>query len=508
MSDYVTELASILGSHVWYGPLLLWPLLGACAGFLGTLLLCWSRSRRAPGPDVHWSVRARWAQECRAAATHAGLVAVMTVGFVSFNATHPLGLLASALSVSSMAAAAAGAQFAFRRLLPSLFKATTSRERLADLAFGPGTFYYWALAPFVWLPFVTSAFDTQTGMVLSLAFTMHFAWGVAALQLWRAFGLITSPAPEVEALVRETAEHTRTPLRHVWVWRWTSPNAFAFPASNDIALTSRLIHILTPEELSAVVLHELAHLREPRRMLVLRLGLSLLPLSLLLLRPVFVAHGFLGVLALLCGLVVVWFAGMWLTQRAEHTADAGAHGEDASPAYASALEKLHEDRLLPAVIGGRGPKSHPDLYDRMIAAGVTPDFPRPLPPETGRGIPYFVGLVVFFALVAFAAGTASAFMRHTENLSAATWLVTPSADDLLQLELRSDDEQTRALVALGLQGSVDPDAWFDHAWEMHLVRDCEGVAALADRAEVVGAHDEQFMTLSFTLRSLVNECWE
>ena len=28
---------------------------------------------------------------------------------------------------------------------------------------------------------------------------------------------------------------------------------------------------------------------------------------------------------------------------------------------------------------------HPSLYDRMIAAGVTPDYPRPAPPSRFRG---------------------------------------------------------------------------------------------------------------------------
>ena len=46
--------------------------------------------------------------------------------------------------------------------------------------------------------------------------------------------------------------------------------------------------------------------------------------------------------------------------------------------YAKALLKLYEDQLAPAV----GPKkraTHPDLYDRLLAAGMQPDFPRPSP---------------------------------------------------------------------------------------------------------------------------------
>ena len=157
----------------------------------------------------------------------------MTVGFLALYTTEPLGLLASVLTVLSMAAAAAGAQLAFRALHPSLTTARTARERLADLAFGPGTLYYWAIAPLVWAPFVTSAFDNQTGMVLTLAITLHFAWGFAALPLWHSLGLLTAPTPEVEALIRETAERAQTPLRRVMVWRWrTAPRSSRSMASS------------------------------------------------------------------------------------------------------------------------------------------------------------------------------------------------------------------------------------------------------------------------------------
>jgi hypothetical protein len=42
---------------------------------------------------------------------------------------------------------------------------------------------------------------------------------------------------------------------------------------------------------------------------------------------------------------------------------------------------LYEDGLLPAV-NSKKRASHPHLYDRLIAAGVTPDFPRPSAPAS------------------------------------------------------------------------------------------------------------------------------
>jgi hypothetical protein len=43
------------------------------------------------------------------------------------------------------------------------------------------------------------------------------------------------------------------------------------------------------------------------------------------------------------------------------------------------LEKIYQANQLPAVMRGNN-MVHPHLYDRMLAAGVTPDYPRPQPP--------------------------------------------------------------------------------------------------------------------------------
>jgi hypothetical protein len=48
---------------------------------------------------------------------------------------------------------------------------------------------------------------------------------------------------------------------------------------------------------------------------------------------------------------------------------------------ARALARLYEDNLIPAVLPGRG-RTHPDLYDRLLAVGVQPDFPRPTAPSS------------------------------------------------------------------------------------------------------------------------------
>ena len=47
--------------------------------------------------------------------------------------------------------------------------------------------------------------------------------------------------------------------------------------------------------------------------------------------------------------------------------------------YARALERLYEANQIPAVMRSNR-LTHPHLYDRMLAAGVTPSYPRPKRP--------------------------------------------------------------------------------------------------------------------------------
>jgi hypothetical protein len=62
-----------------------------------------------------------------------------------------------------------------------------------------------------------------------------------------------------------------------------------------------------------------------------------------------------------------------------HADDAAIQGTADAAIYARALEKIYQANQLPAVMRSNN-MVHPHLYDRMLAAGVTPDYPRPQPP--------------------------------------------------------------------------------------------------------------------------------
>jgi Zn-dependent protease with chaperone function len=214
-----------------------------------------------------------------------------------------------------------------------------------------------------------------------------------AFPLGRAIGLLR-PAPPMlaRAIARALQGTGRRPPR-AYELRIASANAFALPQLDTVAATTDALRALDEDELTAVMRHEVAHLDEGRRVRLLRvLHAATLPLAMILAAGLLRFSSLATPVALLV-LFILWVVGgKRLHRPMEERADAAAHA-DAQP-YARALEKLHQRNLAPAVLGRKG--GHPDLYDRMLAAGVTPDWPRPEPPPRNRrsGIAAFVLVLV------------------------------------------------------------------------------------------------------------------
>lgn len=120
-----------------------------------------------------------------------------------------------------------------------------------------------------------------------------------------------------------------------------------------------------------------------------------------------------------------------LCRRMEERADRVAceHMHDAA-AYASALERLHEHNLVPAVLG-KGRKTHPDLYDRMTAAGVTPSYPRPDPPSRR---PVYAAVFATLLLLGGAAFGLSTIERRAPAVSIALFGASPTRVTQLAIE--------------------------------------------------------------------------
>ena len=226
---------------------------------------------------------------------------------------------------------------------------------------------------------------------------VEFGWGTAAVTIfyiivqfiltWKILPLLKSvklimPPPErLRNLVTKVSERMNVRVSQVWMMQSASANAFAMPFGRELVFNKCLIDLLTDEELEAVCAHELGHLTESTTSLAMRILGSLPFLPFIFLTPLTHAFGLLAIAATGLAMIGLVRGFQTISRRLERRADSIArHQEANSGVYALALEKIHEANQIPAVLPQRQ-TTHPHLYDRLIAAGVTPSYPRPEPAE-------------------------------------------------------------------------------------------------------------------------------
>jgi len=226
---------------------------------------------------------------------------------------------------------------------------------------------------FGWLTWVVA------GVVLGILLAFNFGLGI---RLLKSFGLIKPASDHLNTLVNEVAQKMGVPVIASWILSTYISNAAAFPLTRQLVFTEKILETSSDDEIKAVCAHELGHLNEPRRVLFVRLLTSLAFSPLVFVRPLS-SLGQIGTNAywmLMIGVLFIWLLGIRVARRMETRADKIAVENQADVAvYARALERLYETNQTPAVMPKRATKIHPNLYDRMLAAGVTPNYPRPEP---------------------------------------------------------------------------------------------------------------------------------
>jgi Zn-dependent protease with chaperone function len=242
------------------------------------------------------------------------------------------------------------------------------------------------VALIVLLPWLPEKFNwtvlwiALTYLGLLLIFSMG---GTLALMRWT--GLLR-PAPERLQTIVDLAVQRMGGRRPVaCVLRWKAANALAFPFGRVVAVTDVALNSCTDEELLAICCHELAHLSEPRRIHFARLAGEFAWLALFLVGPLCGSLGNqTGLLTALGSFLLAQLLVRRMRLALEKRADsAGQAHEGVAGTYARALEKLYQINLMPAVTRSLF-LTHPHLYDRLLAVGITPDYPRPRPPSRWR----------------------------------------------------------------------------------------------------------------------------
>ena len=373
------------------------PLLACTIGLVMIWLCARCNTVRATG--VHWTEVAR--QRFAARAVLGGLVVIHLVLVTVVTASCSGELTGPAAAVRTIAAplflwlASRGIVFHHaRRLQPRL--------TVRDFAAGQAALLVLLLP--IWLAIGMLVFGPRTFAESPAYFVSFYVVGLVGM-MWLLFGggltvarwlgLVVAADARLVSAVAAVTECTGHVVRRVWILRAPVANAAAFPRTNELLVTTRALAELNDAELKALLLHEVGHLRETRRDGWWRM-VGVLPLVVIALGgPMAAAFGLLAPLAVIVVLLLVSRLLGGHARRLETAADRHAHEHEAADdagVYARTLERLYACNLTPAVMRGER-RAHPHLYDRMLAAGVTPDYERPLPPprRTGRAL-LFVAL--------------------------------------------------------------------------------------------------------------------
>jgi len=266
----------------------------------------------------------------------------------------------------------------------------------------------WGIRFFVFVPAIAAGLLMPidvgpTALLITAGYlAVHFAnQGGMLIRCLRLIRVLKSPSVRLKVIVTDVAARANILVRATWQFGGVMANAFAFPVTSELAFSDRLLNICNDEEISAVCAHEMAHLGEPNVVLAGRLIGSLYLLPFIFITPLLNRLAAAGLILAFLGVISIRrFAG-WLTRRMEKRADRLASTTTTNEGvYASALEKMYRENQIPAVNASRR-QPHPDLYDRMLRAGVKPDYPRPDRPKR-------VTLVGWLYIFAFAFATIAA----------------------------------------------------------------------------------------------------
>ena len=359
-------------------------------GFLIGMFMVWLADRinrlRPDLTEVHWTEKARvhlagTKLVSAQVLTHAALTGVLTYMMGSGRLT-PVDPLSRAFT-AAICVWVGGRFFQFRRARRVLPWLTASQ-------FIRGQLFYWVVLVPVLLVFI----------VMFLFGPAEFGWmfvlihggGILALvycavggsvRIGRTLGLIVPADERLQRIVDEAARRSGHQPKGAYLGRTPIGNALAMTLTNELVFTTKAMEELDDAQLLAITLHEIGHLKESRLDKLRRLqGVSAF-VVLGMWRPIDAWLGFEWLVGLFVATVVLAFLGLRTVRRLETAADSHAHEhqhEEEEGVYARALERLHEVNLVPAVMRGKR-QTHPNLYDRMVEAGVTPDYPQPEPPD-------------------------------------------------------------------------------------------------------------------------------
>jgi Zn-dependent protease with chaperone function len=250
------------------------------------------------------------------------------------------------------------------------------------------------------------------GAILIAAFTFWMFGGL----IWscKKIGLLQPPPARLSQIVALVSARMNVPVHGLWMLRSSAAQALALPYTGDLLFTNRLLDICPDNEIAAICAHELGHLCESKSARAGRLSAGFVFLPWAFVRPLRHAAGDWAFIILV---VISWAALVFSrkhSRRLETRADSMARDqEEDAGTYARALSRIYEANLIPAVLPRKQRRTHPDLYDRLVAVGAQPEYPRP---QSAKGTSF----AAFFYAAVLGLLVATTLIKFLENESRGT----------------------------------------------------------------------------------------
>jgi Zn-dependent protease with chaperone function len=253
-------------------------------------------------------------------------------------------------------------------------------------------------ASFVAASFMPAKWSTMSICVLIgyIVFSLAISADVSCW-LTHHFSKSGPPSKRLQRIVDRAARSAETKVLRIWEIDVPIDFAAASVIFRSIIFTRGSVQAHSDDELEAICLHELAHLSESGWIVAIRIVQPVLMWSpIVFLTPAVEAFGGWLLLALLLTPGLVQRVFNVFSIRMEKRADRMAVLKPENGiVYTRALDSMYRNNHVPVVMRKRS-TTHPDHYDRLIAAGVTPDYPRPKPPSA-FGLIGSLHLITFIA---------------------------------------------------------------------------------------------------------------
>ncbi len=329
----------------------------------------WRRSA-----EQHWTTRARLLYPAMAS-SRLNVILVPLDMALAWHVVYP-----SLSLICPFTSGLVGAVIGNRAMIRETFPDYSFKTRLigACVEFVLKTCPYAAVA-FAAFSSWNGGYDAGWWVVVgAVALSVLFAIG---MEFWilKWLGCLRLADGRIGPIIRGVADRMHVPMRRAWILRSNICQAYARMLTREVVFTEAIVEKLSDVQIAAVGAHELTHLNEPRRVVLTLAITGALFNQLVLLALVIPArNGQFGwgvaFCILACGARALQHR---IRQQMELRADAGASAatQIGSVAYAQALEATARLNQSPAVMSRRTRHIHPNLYDRMLSAGVTPNYP-------------------------------------------------------------------------------------------------------------------------------------